>query len=41
MNDLIRTNTGGSWPVMITPFNEDKSIDWNSLDRLTDWYRIS
>jgi len=38
VKDVIRTNAGGSWPVMITPFNEDKSIDWNSLDRLTDWY---
>jgi len=28
----------GLWPVMLTPFSEDKSIDWDSLDRLTDWY---
>lgn len=33
-----RTDRGGNWPVMITPFNNDKSIDWNSFDRLTDWY---
>ncbi len=33
-----RTDIGGNWPVMITPFNEDKSIDWKSFDRLTDWY---
>jgi len=38
MKKLIRTNTGGSWPVMITPFNDDKTIDWPSLDRLTEWY---
>ncbi len=38
MKDINRTNAGGSWPVMITPFNEDKSIDWVSLDRLTEWY---
>ena len=38
MKNIIRTNAGGSWPVMVTPFNDDKSIDWNSLDRLTDWY---
>ena len=38
MKDKIRTDIGGSWPVMITPFNEDKSIDWVSLDRLTEWY---
>jgi 4-hydroxy-tetrahydrodipicolinate synthase len=29
---------GGNWPVMITPFNEDKSIDWASLDNLIEWY---
>jgi 4-hydroxy-tetrahydrodipicolinate synthase len=28
----------GLWPVMLTPFHEDKSIDWNALDALTDWY---
>jgi 4-hydroxy-tetrahydrodipicolinate synthase len=28
----------GLWPVMLTPFNEDKSIDWKALDALTDWY---
>ena len=28
----------GLWPVMLTPFHEDKSIDWTTLDRLTDWY---
>jgi len=38
VKDINRTNAGGSWPVMITPFNEDKSIDWVSLDRLTEWY---
>ena len=29
---------GGNWPVMLTPFNSDKSIDWKSLDRLIEWY---
>ncbi len=28
----------GFWPAMLTPFNADKSIDWNGLDALTDWY---
>jgi len=32
------TSAGGSWPVMITPFNTDKSIDWSSLDNLIEWY---
>lgn len=26
------------WPVMLTPFKEDYSIDWYGLDALTDWY---
>jgi 4-hydroxy-tetrahydrodipicolinate synthase len=28
----------GVWPVMITPFQEDGSIDWKSLDTLINWY---
>ncbi|PTX96234.1 dihydrodipicolinate synthase family protein [Spartobacteria bacterium LR76] len=28
----------GSWPVMLTPFAEDGSIDWPALDALIDWY---
>lgn len=28
----------GLWPVMLTPFQTDKSIDWKALDALTDWY---
>lgn len=28
----------GLWPAMLTPFNEDKSVDWKALDALTDWY---
>ncbi len=28
----------GVWPVMITPFCEDRSIDWQGVDALTDWY---
>src|SRR5262245_49567051 len=28
----------GVWPVMLTPFREDLSIDWAGVDRLTDWY---
>ncbi|MBN2375525.1 MAG: dihydrodipicolinate synthase family protein [Sedimentisphaerales bacterium] len=29
---------GGVWPVMLTPFKDDKQIDWAGLDRLVDWY---
>ncbi len=32
------TSAGGNWPVMITPFKTDKSIDWKSLDSLIEWY---
>ena len=28
----------GVWPVMLTPFNEQREIDWDSLKRLIDWY---
>ena len=27
----------GAWPVMLTPFNENRSIDWDALDAYTDW----
>ncbi len=29
---------GGAWPVMVTPFLEDRSIDWTALDALIEWY---
>jgi len=28
----------GVWPVMLTPFTKDNSIDWSGLDQLIDWY---
>lgn len=28
----------GVWPVMLTPFDEAREIDWASLERLIDWY---
>lgn len=28
----------GLWPVMLTPFRPDRSIDWRALDAITDWY---
>ncbi len=28
----------GSWPVMLTPFQENGELDLESLDRLIDWY---
>lgn len=29
---------GGFWPVMMTPFNDDLSIDYQGLKRLIRWY---
>jgi 4-hydroxy-tetrahydrodipicolinate synthase len=38
MDKKNKMAAGGNWPVMLTPFNSDKSIDWKSLDRLIEWY---
>lgn len=36
---MARTNPyAGVWPVMLTPFDERREIDWRSLERLIDWY---
>ena len=32
---------GGVWPVMLTAFTHNKQIDWDGVDRLTDWYIAS
>ena len=34
INDPYR----GVWPVMLTPFDDDREIDWESLKKLIDWY---
>lgn len=28
----------GVWPVMLTPFDDNREIDWHSLKKLIDWY---
>ena len=28
----------GFWPVMLTPFHDDGTIDWTAVDALTAWY---
>ena len=28
----------GVWPVMLTPFDDNREIDWESLKTLIDWY---
>lgn len=34
----ISTNSKGVFVISVTPFTEDGSIDWESLDRVTDFY---
>jgi 4-hydroxy-tetrahydrodipicolinate synthase len=38
--ETLRKGIKGVWPTMITPFKADsaKSIDYELVDRLTDWY---
>ncbi|PWC22917.1 dihydrodipicolinate synthase family protein [Brenneria roseae subsp. roseae] len=31
----------GVWPVMLTPFNAQREIDYDSLERLVEWYLAS
>lgn len=37
----FNTATKGVYPIAATPFNPDQSVDWDSLDRLTDFYEAS
>ena len=36
----MKTNTlaDGVWPTMITPYKEDGTIDYGTLEKLIDWY---
>lgn len=34
---INRMLPNGAWPVMLTPFNTDRSIDWPAVDDYTDW----
>lgn len=38
LDDLDNKLPGGFWPVMMTPFNEDLSVDYKGLKRLIRWY---
>lgn len=29
---------GGVWPVILTPFDKDRKIDWAAYERLIEWY---
>lgn len=35
-SEHLRTNA--VWPVMLTPMTWSGAIDWDAVDRLTDWY---
>lgn len=35
---MARSFPGGVWPVMLTPFHEDGTVDYTALDALVDWY---
>ncbi len=34
----VRDKYYGVWPVMLTPFDERREIDWHALARLIEWY---
>lgn len=34
--EMLQTNQ--VWPVMLTPMNGDRTIDWAGVDAITDWY---
>jgi 4-hydroxy-tetrahydrodipicolinate synthase len=34
----MKTIADGVWPTMITPFKEDGTIDYGTLEKLIDWY---
>jgi 4-hydroxy-tetrahydrodipicolinate synthase len=40
INNLLEP-VRGVWPVMLTPFRGDGSVDWRGLDALTEWYLTS
>lgn len=33
-----RKTVAGCWPVMLTPFDDNKRIDWRAYGHLIDWY---
>jgi len=35
---MVKSFDGGVWPVMLTPFKEDGTVDHAALDALVDWY---
>ena len=37
MSKLTRDNKDGIYSLMLTPFNEDRSIDYNTYEKYADW----
>jgi 4-hydroxy-tetrahydrodipicolinate synthase len=35
---IAKDKYAGVWPVMLTPFDERREIDWAALEKLIDWY---
>lgn len=35
---MTKDKYAGVWPVMLTPFDDKREIDWESLARLIEWY---
>ncbi|MDN6967674.1 dihydrodipicolinate synthase family protein [Oenococcus sp. UCMA 17063] len=35
---MNNVNPNGVWPVMLTPFTKNNEIDYEALERLTNWY---
>lgn len=38
MSSVYKSLPDGIWPVMLTPFHEDGSIDYPALEQLIEWY---
>lgn len=39
MKSLEQHNYKGIWPVLITPYNDDLSIDYDGYKQLVEWYK--
>ena len=37
MSKLTRDNKDGIYSLMLTPFNEDRSIDYDTYEKYADW----
>ncbi len=35
---MIKTIPNGVYPTMITPFKDDKTVDYNAVLKLIEWY---